>query len=289
MTADPSPPVPHVKAGDARIPALGLGTWQNTGPQCTETVRTALDLGYRHVDTAQIYRNEEEVGEGLAAADVARDDVFLTTKVWRTNLEPEDVHTSVRQSLFKLDVEAVDLLLIHWPHPCVPIDETLGAMGALRAEGLVRHLGVSNFTRSQLREAMRVAESPLVTDQVLYHPYKDQSVLRSFCVDHDVALTAYSPLARGAVLSDDVLAEIGARHDKSAAQVALRWLVQQERVVAIPKASSRDHLKANLSIFDFSLSEAEMSRIHDRSPSLGMRVQNALPSIMRNLPFTPPA
>jgi diketogulonate reductase-like aldo/keto reductase len=287
MATDTSPSLPYVEAGGARIPALGLGTWQNTGPQCTETVRRALDLGYRHVDTAQVYGNEAAVGEGLAAADVAREDVFLTTKVWRTNLRPDDVRTSVRQSLSRLGVEAVDLLLIHWPHPLVPVDATLGAMAELQDEGLVRHLGVSNFTASQLREALRVADSPLVTDQVLYHPYKDQSALRSICAERDVALTAYSPLGRGAVLEDETLAEIGAPYDKSAAQVALRWLVQQENVVAIPKATGRDHLAANLDLLDFSLSDAEMERIHALRPSLGMRVKNVLPSIMRTLPFTP--
>jgi diketogulonate reductase-like aldo/keto reductase len=279
----------HVESGDAHIPALGLGTWQNTGPQCVETVQNALEMGYRHIDTAQIYGNEEEVGRGLVAADVDREDIFLTTKVWRSNLQADDVHTSVRMSLSRLGVDTVDLLLVHWPHPLVPVEETLGAMAELQEEGLVRHLGVSNFTASQLREALRAADTPLVTDQVLYHPYKDQSALQSVCAEHDVALTAYSPLGRGAVLEDETLADIGARYDKSAAQVALRWLVQQDGVVAIPKATGRDHLAANLEIFDFSLSEAEMEQIHDLRPSLGMRMQNVLPSIMRNLPFTPPA
>ncbi|MFB6271405.1 MAG: aldo/keto reductase [Salinibacter sp.] len=281
--------MPHVDAGSARIPALGLGTWQNTGPQCAETVQTALEMGYRHIDTAQIYGNEAEVGHGITAADVDREDIFLTTKIWRSNLQHDDVLRSVRQSLSQLGVDTVDLLLIHWPHPRVPVKETLKAMTELRNEGLVRHLGVSNFTAAQLREAIRVAESPLVTDQVLYHPYKDQSAVRSVCAEHDLALTAYSPLARGGVLSDEVLAQIGAQHDKSAAQVALRWLLQQDGIVAIPKATTRNHLADNLDVLDFSLSETEMNRIHNRRPSLGMRVKNILPSVMRNLPFTPSA
>jgi diketogulonate reductase-like aldo/keto reductase len=279
--------IPHVESGDARIPALGLGTWQNTGPQCAETVQAALEMGYRHVDTAQVYRNESAVGDGIAAADVDRDAIFLTTKVWRTNLRPDDVHRSVRNSLTALGVEAVDLLLVHWPHPLVPISETLGAMTELRSEGLVRHLGVSNFTRAQLAEARRVTEGPLITNQVLYHPYKDQSALLSFCTEHNIALTAYSPLARGAVLSDETLTEIGRRHDKSAAQVALRWLIQKEQVVAIPKASSRPHLAANLDVFDFTLSDAEMTQIQQHRGPLGVRLQNLLPSIIRRLPFTP--
>ncbi len=289
MTVDSASSIPHVEANGARIPALGLGTWQNTGPQCVETVETALEMGYRHIDTAQVYGNESAVGEGLATADVNREDVFLTTKVWRTNLQPDDVQSSVRTSLTKLGVDAVDLLLIHWPHPLVPVEETLGTMEALREEGLVRHLGVSNFTAAQLREALRVSDVPLVTNQVLYHPYKDQSALQTVCADHNVALTAYSPLARGAVLDDETLAKIGAQYDKSAAQVALRWLIQQDGDVAIPKATGRDHLAANIDVIDFSLTEGEMDRIHNLRPSLGMHVKNVLPSIMRNLPFTPPA
>jgi diketogulonate reductase-like aldo/keto reductase len=276
--------VPTLDAGGATIPKLGLGTWQNTGRQCAETVETALELGYRHVDTAQAYGNEEMVGEGIAAADVDREDVFLTTKVWRSNLRHDDVVESVEESLDRLGVEYVDLLLIHWPHPRVPIAETLEAMAELREAGLVSHLGVANFTRSQLEEAIEASGVPLVTDQVLYHPFKDQSDLREFCVDRDVSLTAYSPLARGGVVGDDVLGEIGERHGKSAAQVALRWLLQQEGVVAIPKATGRNHLKENLDVFDFSLAEEEMDRIHDLKPGLGRRFRNILPALMRRNP-----
>lgn len=275
----------YVEAGGARIPKLGLGTWQNTGPGCADAVRTALDLGYRHVDTAQMYDNERPVGEGIAEADVDRDEVFLTTKVWRSNLRGEAVLSSVRESLGKLGTGYVDLLLIHWPHPRVPVAETLDAMSTLREEGAVRHLGVSNFTRAQLREAMRVADAPLVTDQVLYHPYKNRGELREFCVENDLALTAYSPLARGDVLGDPVLEGIGERHGKTAPQAALRWLIQQDGVVAIPKASSRDHIEANLAVFDFALTPEEVATIHDRSPSIGRRLRDSVPRLMRRVPF----
>jgi diketogulonate reductase-like aldo/keto reductase len=274
----------YVEAGGARIPKLGVGTWQNTGPGCADTVRTALERGYRHVDTAQVYDNERFVGEGIAAAEVDRDAVFLTTKVWRSNLRGGDVRSTVRESLEKLGVGYVDLLLIHWPHPRVPIEETLNAMVALRQEGAVRHLGVSNFTRSQLRKATGVVDAPIVTDQVLYHPYKQQDGLREFCVGNDVALTAYSPLGRGDVLGDDTLVEIGARYDKTAPQVALRWLIQQDAVVAIPKATSREHLAENLAVFDFSLSPEEMAAIHDRSPGLRRRLRNYIPRLVRRVP-----
>ncbi|WP_018257348.1 aldo/keto reductase [Halomicrobium katesii] len=274
----------HVEAGGASIPKIGLGTWQNTGTACTETVRTALDLGYRHVDTAQVYDNERAVGEGIAAADVDRDDIFLTTKVWRSNLRRETVVSTVEESLAKLGVDYVDLLLIHWPHPRVPVEEPLDAMAELRERGLVEHLGVSNFTRSQLRAAADAADAPIVADQVLYHPYKEQSALREYCVDAGIALTAYSPLARGRVLGDDLLARIGDRYDRSPAQVALRWLVQQDGVVAIPKSTSRDHLADNLAVFEFSLTDDEMARIHELEGGFKTKLRNRLPALMRRLP-----
>ncbi|MDY6817499.1 MAG: aldo/keto reductase [Halobacteriales archaeon] len=275
----------YVDAGEARLPALGLGTWQTTGGTCTEIVRTALDVGYRHIDTAQVYDNERAVGVGIEAAAVDRDDIFLTTKVWRSNLRHDAVIDSVQASLDRLGTDYVDLLLIHWPHPRVPIEETLGAMTELQAEGRVEHLGVSNFTMTQLREAIDVAEEPLVTDQVLYHPLTDQSALRSFCVEHDLALTAYSPLARGDVIGHETLARIGDRYDKTAPQIALRWLVQQPGVVAIPKTTSREHLEENLAVFDFSLTDAEMQRIHELRGSLRRRVQDMLPALMRRFPI----
>jgi diketogulonate reductase-like aldo/keto reductase len=274
-----------VEAGGATIPKLGLGTWQNTGPGCTESVRTALELGYRHVDTAQAYENEAEVGEGIATADVDREDVFLTTKVWRSNLQPDDLRESVRGSLDRLGVEYVDLLLLHWPHPRVPAAEPLGAMAALREQGLIRHIGVSNYTAGQLRDAIDAVDAPVVADQVLYNPYKDQSELLSLCREADVALTAYSPLARGAVLDDEVLATIGDRYDMTAAQVALRWLVQQDGVVAIPKATSREHIAANAEVFDVELTDAEMARVADCSPGLRTRLYNYGPAVMRKVPF----
>ncbi len=257
-----------------------------------------------------MYDNERFVGEGIAAAAVDREAVFLilsavsswrnspprgveylhrvtadgiTTKVWRSNLRGEDVRSTVRESLEKLGVEYVDLLLIHRPHPRVPVEETLDAMTTLREEGAVRHLGVSNFTRSQIRNVMQVVDAPIVTDQVLYHPYKRQDDLREFCAGNDTALTAYSPLARGDVLEDDMLAEIGARYDKTAPQV-LRWLIQQDSVIAIPKATGRKHLAENLAVFDFSLLPEEMGAIHDRRPGLRRRLRNYIPRLVRRVP-----
>jgi diketogulonate reductase-like aldo/keto reductase len=275
----------HVAVGGASIPALGLGTFQMDDQECRNAVRTALELGYRHVDTAEYYENEAAVGDAIAASSVDRDDVFVTTKVWRSNLRADDVRRAARASLDRLGFDYVDLLLIHWPHPRVPVEETLGAMADLRADGLVRHIGVSNFTRSQLADACDAVDVPIVADQVEYHPYKDQRDLHRFCVDADVALTAYSPLARGDVLDDETLARIGADYDKTAPQVALRWLLQHEQVLAIPKARSRAHLEANLDVFDFELSSAEMERIHGLTGSLGRRLRNRLPDLVRSFPL----
>lgn len=276
---------PTVEAGGAEIPKLGLGTWQNTGKQCVETVRAALEMGYRHVDTAAAYDNEAMVGRGIATADVDREDVFVTTKVWRSDLRAGDVEASVRSSLEKLGLDAVDLVLAHWPHPRVPMAETLDALASVREEGLTAHVGVANYTAGQLERAIEIADVPIVTNQVQYHPFVDQSAVASVCREHDVALTAYSPLARGGVVGHNVLGAIGENHDKTAPQVAIRWLLQQDGVVAIPKATSTEHLAANLDVFDFELSDAEMTSIHDCEPGLTQRAKNALPAVMRNFPL----
>jgi diketogulonate reductase-like aldo/keto reductase len=264
------------------VPALGLGTWQLTGPACRETVRDALEMGYRHVDTAQAYGNERQVGLGIDAADVDREDVFLVTKLAGGNRDAESVRRSTRESLHKLGTDSLDCLLIHWPNQVWMPDlaETLGAMNDLVDDGLVEHIGVSNFSPALLDEARELSDAPILTDQVQYHPYWDQRQLLDYCRIHDVLLTAYSPLARGGVLEDPALVTIGNRYGKSPAQVALRWLVQQDGVAAIPKASSREHLEANMELFDFELTEAEMARI--RSPS---KAKTGYHFVRSQLPF----
>lgn len=243
------------------VPAVGLGTYTLQGRDGIETVKRALDMGYRHLDTAELYENETVVGSALSESSVPREAVFLTTKVWKTNLAHEDVLASGRRSVEKMGVDAVDLLLIHAPSPTVPIAETIDAMNELQAEGTVRHVGVSNFSADQLREAMVASETPILTNQVEYHPYENRAELLEFCLEHDVLLTAYSPLAEGRVATDATLREIGERYRKSAAQVALRWLVQQPQVVAIPKSSRNEHLRENIALFDFSLTDSEMETV----------------------------
>lgn len=241
------------------VPALGLGTWELEGAACREVVATALDMGYRHIDTAQVYGNEDEVGAGMATAGVAREEIFLTTKVWNSRLEPDRVRSTTEDSLRRLRTDYVDLLLIHWPARMDILPHTLEAMLVLRDAGKVRHVGVSNFTPSQLAEALRHA--PIFCNQVEYHPFLAQDALLDSCRTNGVLFTAYSPIARGRVLEDPVLTEIGGAHDRSPAQVALRWLLDHDQVAVVPKASTAEHLRANLDVFGFSLTPDERRRI----------------------------
>ena len=242
-----------------KVPSLGLGTWRLTGAECARAVERALALGYRHIDTAQIYRNEEQVGQGIGNTGVDREEVFLVTKVWTSDFSHQRTIESTRESLRKLGTDYVDLLLMHWPNPRVPLEETLGAMTDLQDEGSARHVGVSNFPPSMVEEASRHAT--IFCNQVEYHPFKAQDELLRQAKEMDYLLTAYSPIAKGAVLKDRTLLEIGEAHSKAPAQVTLRWLIQQEKVAAIPKATSEEHLKSNLDVFSFELSNEEMERI----------------------------
>jgi 2,5-diketo-D-gluconate reductase B len=241
------------------IPKLGLGTWQITGRDCVVAVRDALELGYDHIDTARAYGNEAQVGQGLHDSGRNRDEVFLTTKLWYTELSAVGVHDQIEQSLRDLRTEYVDLLLIHWPNPRVPFAETLGAMLEARDAGRVRQLGVANFPSALLREAL--GHAPLLCDQVEYHPYLGQPQVLELARERDLVVTAYSPLAQGEMLRDPVIREIAEAHGKNPAQVVLRWLLDQPNVAAIPKAASHEHRAANLDVFDFQLSDEERGRI----------------------------
>jgi diketogulonate reductase-like aldo/keto reductase len=247
-------------ASGGSLPQLGLGTWRLTGGDCETAVRKALDMGYRHIDTAEMYGNHREVAAGMAASGVDRSEIFLTTKVWSSNLRHNEVFESFDQDLVELETDYVDLLLIHWPNSSVPLAETLGAFEELVDGGKVRNIGVSNFTSSLVEKAADTAKHPLVTNQVECHPFLNQSKLLTTCRRHDVTLTAYSPLARGRVLDDETLSTIAKNHDKSPVQVALKWQIQRG-IVVIPKASSEEHLRSNMDIFDWSLSDDEMDAI----------------------------
>ena len=251
---------PVIEANGARIPLLGLGTWDLRGRTCARIVEQALRLGYRHIDTAQIYENEREVGEGLRASGVARDEVFVTTKIWPTHFAPPEVERAAKESLARLRLSEVDLLLLHWPNPHVPLSETLGALSKVKRDGLARHIGVSNFTVALVEEAVRSASEPLVANQIEAHPFLDQTKVIGACRQHGLAVVAYSPIARGQAVGDPVLIEIGKAKGKSAVQVCLRWLVQQE-IAVIPRTAKIERLSSNAAIFDFALSDEEMAHI----------------------------
>jgi 2,5-diketo-D-gluconate reductase B len=253
-------PAHVVEAHGARIPLVGLGTWDLRGRTCARIVEQALRLGYRHVDTAELYENEREVGEGLRAAGIKRDEVFITTKVWPSHFAPRELERAAKESLVRLRLSEVDLLLLHWPNPNIPLAETLPALCKMKRMGLARHIGVSNFTVALIKEATKLSDEPLVCDQVELHPLLDQSKVIAACRQHGMAVVAYSPIARGGVKNHAVLARIGRVHGKSAAQVSLRFLVQQG-IVVIPRTSRIERLTENMAIFDFALSDAEMAEI----------------------------
>ena len=248
----------EIEVQGQRVPALGFGTWQLSGDAAREATRHALEIGYRQIDTAQMYGNEREVGQGIADSGVPRNEVFLTTKLFRETLAAERVGPAVDDSLRELGTDYVDLLLIHWPNEDVPLGETLGAMREAQDAGKVRHLGVSNFPGPLLLEAMEHAT--ILADQVPYQPGRTQRTLRGIAEERDVLITAYSPL-KGDGMRSPVLAEIAAAHGRTIQQVALRWLLQQDKVSPIPRSANPDHRRQNFEVFDFELTEEEMARI----------------------------
>jgi len=258
MTA-PNQTTETIEIQGVTVPRLGFGTWQIEGSDAREAVRDALEIGYRQIDTAQAYGNEAEVGAGIADSGVDRGEVFLTTKIFPGEFEPEALRAAADTSLTALDTEYIDLLLLHWPDDSVPLEQTLAALVALREAGKIRQLGVSNFPAALLEEAL--THAPVFCDQVEYHPFLGQGQLLELARANDVLVTAYSPLAHGRVPDDKSLAEIGEAHGKSAGQVALRWLLVQPAVSPIPKASSHERRVENFEVFDFALSDEERARI----------------------------
>jgi 2,5-diketo-D-gluconate reductase B len=253
--------VERLEAGGIAFPKLGLGTWRLSGKGAEAAVSEALALGYRHIDTAEMYGNEEAVGAGIAASGVAREEIHLTTKVWWTNLAPEAVRRALAASLKKLGTDYVDLYLIHWPAPEMDLGATLGAMLKLREEGLVRAVGVANFPVALLRRAVEEIGAPIACNQVEYHVLLDQSKLLSYARGRKIPVVAYCPLAQGRLVEHPVLGRIAAKHGATAAQVALAWLLGQEGVGAIPKSSRREGLKANLAAAGIALDGEDRAAI----------------------------
>ncbi|MGA9531945.1 MAG: aldo/keto reductase [Anaerolineales bacterium] len=243
------------------VPKLGLGTWDLRGPVAVEAVKQALSLGYRHIDSAEMYRNESEIGQAIQESGIPREELFLVSKVWQDHLRADQVVAAARDSCARLHVDQIDLYLIHWPSQQVPIEETMAGMAQLVAEGIVRTVGVSNFSRAQWAQARRVAEVPVVCNQVKYNVRRRQDGLVEYASEHGLMLTAYTPLAKGRLAHDELLRRIASSHDVTPLQVALRWLIQQPQVTAIPKAASRDHMKENLGALSFQLAADEVAAI----------------------------
>lgn len=250
-----------VTANGAQIPALGFGTFRMPGADILRVLPKALELGFRHVDTAQIYGNEAEVGQAISGSGIARADIFLTTKVWVDKYAKADFAASVDESLKKLKTDYVDLLLLHWPQSDVPLGERMESLNAVHKAGKVRNIGISNFNIAMMEEAAKLSDAPIATNQVEFHPYLDQSKLLEAARAKGISLTAYYLMADGKVPNDPLLKEIGARHGKTAAQVTLRWAVQQEGVIALSKTATESRLAENYDIFDFELSDDDMAAI----------------------------
>lgn len=251
----------HIEARGASIPVVGYGTMEFPEPdKAAALVAHSIDCGYRHIDTARKYGSEQWVGEGIRASGIARSELFVTTKVTEDNAKADDFARSVDTSLKTMGLDYVDMLLVHWPQPRVPLSETLGALAKAKRQGLARNIGVSNFTVALLDEAMKICPE-IANNQIEYHAYIRQDKLLAACRKHGLLVTCHVPLARGMLLQDPIISEIARGHGKSAAQVALRWLVQQPNVGVVPRALANHEIEENIDIFDFELSAEEMERI----------------------------
>ena len=263
-------------AGQANIPVLGLGTWQSTGQDCIDVVSQGLKMGYEHIDTAQAYGNEKEVGQGIKQSGIARDKFFLTTKIFPDDMkfEPEKLVAAAKRSLENLDTDYVDLLLLHWPDDRVPLSETIPALCELQKQGLTRNIGVSNFNIANIIEAEKYADIPIVVNQVEFHPFIKQNTLQTFLNNHHILLEAYSPLARGDVFDNEVIKEIADRHGITPAQVSLAWILSDKHRIAIPKTSNPEHLQGNLDAINVQLSADEIEKINKLARSDGRKIKH---------------
>jgi 2,5-diketo-D-gluconate reductase A len=252
--------VPAVRSGDVLIPALGFGTWQLDNGTAQPLVEQALEIGYRHIDTAQAYRNERDVGAAIAASGIRRDEIFVTTKVWIDQFAAGDLQRSAEKSLERLGLDHVDLLLLHWPNPVNPLAETMAALNDVQERGLTRAIGLSNFPSAVMAQAQALSKAPIATNQVEYHPYLSQKTLFAAAHAAGTSITAWSPLAQGKVAEDPVLIAIGEAHGKTPGQVTLRWLIQQG-VIAIPRTKTPARIAENFDVLDFDLTDAEMAAV----------------------------
>ncbi|GGB63452.1 aldo/keto reductase [Henriciella pelagia] len=243
------------------IPKIGFGTWKLRDETAQMAVSKAIEAGYRMIDTAQAYENETHVGRGIADAQLPREELFVTTKVWMSEFKDGDLQDAVARSVERLSTDYCDLILLHWPNPDVPLEETLGALNDVHDKGLTRNIGVSNFTSAQLGQAVKLSRAPILTNQVEYHPFINQTPILEAAHALGSSVTAYSPLAQGRIFDDPVLNEIGEAHGKTPAQIVIRWCAQQPGVITIPRSSSPDHIASNNDVLDFELTADEMGRI----------------------------
>ena len=251
-----------IEAHGASIPAIGLGTYTLTGDDCSSLVAKAIEAGYRHLDTAKMYENEKAVGEGIRQSGIDRSKLFVTSKVWWTDIGRDDLLASAKKSIDDLATGPVDLLLIHWPNPDVALEESIDALNETISEGLARHIGVANFPNALFREAAAMSANPLVCNQVEYHPLLSQNSVLEACRDNDAALISYSPIGRGGeLLAEEPVTKAAKAHGKSPAQIVLAWHVSQTNVGAIPRTSNPDRLAENIDVFDIKLSAEEMASI----------------------------
>lgn len=251
-----------ISVNGTNVPALGFGTYKLRGQECVDCLDFAISSGYTHIDTAQVYENEAEVGAGIKQSGIARDSIFLTTKIWRNEFVGGTALKSVDESLKKLKTDYVDLLLIHWPFPECSIEAMVKDVLTAREQGKARAIGVSNFTTEQMDIAEKISGGKIICNQVEYHPYLSQTSILNSAKKNGMFTTAYSPIARGNVFKDSVLKEIGLKYGKNAGQITLRWLTQQDNVAAIPKSATKENIIGNLNIFDFELSADDMKAIH---------------------------
>ncbi len=243
------------------LPRLGLGTFRMQGDVCRAAVESALGLGYRHIDTAEMYGNEEAIGPAIAGSGIARKDLHVTTKVWHENLAPDAIRKAFDTSLGKLKLDHVDLYLVHWPSPGMNLAAVLETLMKFKQEGRTRAIGVANFTIALLKQAVEEIKAPIACNQIEYHVMLDQTPVRKYLASKSIPLVAYCPLAQGRAASNEVLIEIGKKHDVSAAQVALKWLLDQDGVAAIPKASRAESQQANLGALKVKLDDDDRKAI----------------------------
>ncbi|BCG04122.1 oxidoreductase (plasmid) [Paraburkholderia sp. PGU19] len=250
-----------ISTGDLTIPRLGFGTFRMPGGDCQPVVESALEVGYRHIDTAEMYQNEDAVGAAIAGSGIARHDLYVTTKVWHENLKPDAIRRAFDNSLKKLSLDYVDLYMIHWPSRDINLAAVLETLEGLREEGLTRAIGVCNFNMHLIKAAVEEIRASIACHQVEYHPFLDQSAMLTYLRGKNIPLVAYAPLAQGRAATNAVLARIGRKHGATAAQIAIAWLLDQDGVVAIPKAQRRESQQSNLDAAKIQLDDDDRNAI----------------------------